>query len=67
MLKSDSLSDDTNFLEANSPAPWNSEDYKRSLELGAHGAFIMGIDQMLLNSDSDTTIKIFPELTFYRF
>lgn len=63
LLNKDSLSDDTNFIECNSANSYNVEDYKRSLELGAHGAYIMAMDQMLLNSDSDTTLKIFPSMS----
>lgn len=52
------LYDDNNFVECKA----DPEDYKKSLELGAHGAFVIGIDQMLLNGDSNTTLKVFPAI-----
>ena len=38
------------------------EDFKKTPEIGAHGALICNITQVLLDGDSEETIRVFPAL-----
>ncbi|MFC3799389.1 DUF1349 domain-containing protein [Cohnella sp. GCM10012308] len=50
------LYDDISMVETHT----DGEDYKKAPEIGAHGAYVAAIDQMLLDGDSDTEIRVFP-------
>lgn len=58
MLRPTSLYDDWYFTENVN----DSEDFKRSPELGAHGAYIMAMSAMLFDGETDTYIKAFPAI-----
>jgi len=38
------------------------EDFKKTPEIGAHGALICNVTQMLLDADSETAITVFPAI-----
>jgi regulation of enolase protein 1 (concanavalin A-like superfamily) len=50
------LYDDNAIVELRADA----EDFKKSPEIGAHGAYIAALAQMMVDGDSDTEIKVFP-------
>ena len=50
--------DDTNFGEIIT----DDEDYRKAPEIGAHGAFVCGVIQMLVDPDDRECITIFPAL-----
>lgn len=59
MLRPSSLYDDWYLTENVN----DSEDFKRSPELGSHGAFVMSISAMMFDGETDEYIKAFPAIT----
>lgn len=59
MLRPSSLYDDWYFTENVN----DSEDFKRSPELGSHGAYVMAISAMMFDGETDEYIKAFPAIT----
>ena len=58
MLRPSSLYDDWYFTENVN----DSEDFKRSPELGSHGAYVMAISAMMFDGETDEYIKAFPAI-----
>ena len=59
MLRPSSLYDDWYFTENVN----DSEDFKRSPELGSHGAYVMAVSAMMFDGETDEYIKAFPAIT----
>lgn len=58
MLRPSSLYDDWYLTENVN----DSEDFKRSPELGSHGAYVMAISAMMFDGETDEYIKAFPAI-----
>ncbi|MFQ7035035.1 MAG: hypothetical protein ACLRTQ_04805 [Candidatus Borkfalkia sp.] len=58
MLRPSSLYDDWYFTENVN----DSEDFKRSPELGSHGSYVMAISAMMFDGETDEYIKTFPAI-----
>lgn len=58
MLRSSSLYDDWYFTENVN----DSEDFKRSPELGSHGSYVMAVSAMMFDGETGEYVKAFPAL-----